>query len=306
MIKALSRLSAEAMLRFRSRQDAGDRGFVLIAAIWIAGLLAVTATAFLATTTAQIFLARNVSQGARLDAAASGMARLTAYNLAMANGPAVGKPVAKSCTWGDDIVITAVVQDQSGLIDLNTASPNLLLALLTGLSGEAEEAQQIFDAIQDYKDPDQISLSGGREVNHYDGKPYGPKNAPFETPFELDQIPQISDALFLRLQSLVTVQSQQAGVDLSKAPEELLNALKAGLQAGTELSQFNVPSSDRMFAIDVIASRKGGGSFHRRMVVNLLRQPERPFAVLEWRRANGAVPVNISSSPVGPCIIARS
>ncbi len=301
-----SHLIAVVTKLINSNRDAGDNGFALIAVIWIAGLLAVTATAFLTTTTAQIFLARNVSEETRLDAAASGMARLMAYNLAVLSGPFAGRPVYDSCLWSADILITQSVQDQSGLIDLNTASPNLLLALLTGLSGKADEAQQVYNAIQDYKDPDQLALSGGNEATHYDNKPYGPKNAPFETPFELDQIPQISDALFLRLQALVTVQSQQAGVDLAKAPGELLSLLNTGVQAGTDLQQFNVPSSERMFAIDVVAHRRGGGTFHRRMTINVLHQPERPFTVLEWRRADSATPDKKTANVIRSCFNGKS
>jgi hypothetical protein len=76
----------------KSRED----GFVLIAVIWIAGLLAITATAFLSLTTSHIFLARNVAESQVLDGAASGMASLVSYQLAQSNA-AQPAPEWKRC-----------------------------------------------------------------------------------------------------------------------------------------------------------------------------------------------------------------
>ena len=285
----------------KSRED----GFVLIAVIWIAGLLAVTATAFLSLTTSQIFLARNVAESQILDGAASGMATLASYELAQSNS-AQKSPVWQSCVWNADITVTFRIQDQGGLADLNTANPDLMLALLSGLTRNPARARNIYQEMQDFKDPDQVSSTGGEEPAHYDGKSYGPKNAPFETPFELDQIPSIDNDEFVALQNFVTVQSQQSGLDLIIAPKQLEGLLKAGIVAGVDVQKFNIPSPARIYAIDAIARRKGGGTFQRRTVINLLRQPEKPFAILEWRRVNSSSDDQDGPTPTQPCFNARS
>jgi general secretion pathway protein K len=285
----------------KSRED----GFVLIAVIWISGLLAVTATAFLSLTTSQIFLARNVAESQVLDGAASGMATLTSYELAQST-VVQQPPQWKNCVWSREITVSLHVQDQGGLVDLNTANPDLMLALLSGLTKNPERAQKIYEEIQDFKDPDQVSFSGVQEPALYAGKSYGPKNAPFETPFELDQIPSINDDEFIALQGLVTVQSQQSGLDLAAAPKELTNLLKTGIAGGIDVQQFNIPSPARVYAIDAIAQRKGGGSFQRRTIINLLRQPEKPFAILEWRRASTFPNDKNVPPPTQPCFNARS
>jgi general secretion pathway protein K len=283
-----------------------EDGFVLIAVIWFAGLLAVSATAFVATTTAQIFLARNVSEEMRLDGAASGVATLTAYNLSQPDAKISELSKWQTCAWNTDINVTWLVQDQGGLVDLNTANPDLLLALLTGLTKNPQLARKILTEVQDFKDPDQIAASGSAEPTLYNGKAYGPKNTPFETPFELDQIPDISDELFLALQNLVTVQSQQQGIDLTVAPDFLQALLKAGVRSGVDIQEFNVPSPARVYAIDAVAHRGGGGTYHRRAMVNLLRQPEKPFAMLEWRRSNTETAPKTEVKPSTPCFNARS
>jgi general secretion pathway protein K len=282
-----------------------EDGFVLIAVIWIAGLLAVTATAFLSLTTSQIFLARNVSESVLLDGAASGMATLASFELAQSN-PMQRSPQWQSCSWNADITVNIRIQDQGGLVDLNTANPDLMLALLSGLTRNPQRARKIYAEIQDFKDPDQLSSSGGQEPAQYDGKSYGPKDAPFETPFELDQIPSLSDDEFIALQYLVTVQSQQSGLDLAIAPRELVVLLKAGIISGVDVQQFNTPSAARIYAIEAIATRKGGGVFERRTVINLLRQPEKPFAILEWRRANSIPNDQSTPKPERPCFNVRS
>jgi general secretion pathway protein K len=285
----------------KSRED----GFVLIAVIWIAGLLAITATAFLSLTTSQIFLARNVAESQVLDGAASGVATLESYELAQSN-TAQETPQWKSCAWNADISVSFRIQDHGGLVDLNTANPDLMLALLSGLTRNPARARRIYAEIQDFKDPDQLSSSGGQEPSEYAGKTYGPKDAPFETPFELDQIPSLSDDEFQALLSFVTVQSQQSGVDLSKAPQELKVLLKAGGTAGVDVQQFNIPSPARIYAIDAIAKRKGGGTFARHTLINLLRQPDKPFAILEWRRTNNYPNALSIPKPARPCFSARS
>jgi general secretion pathway protein K len=282
-----------------------EDGFVLIAVIWIAGLLAVTATAFLSLTTSQIFLARNVTESQVLDGAASGMATLASYDLAQSN-TVQGAPQWTNCAWNREIAVTIHVQDQGGLVDLNTASPDLMLALLSGLTKSRDRARNIFEEMQDFKDPDQVSVSGGQEPTIYIDKSYGPKNAPFETPFELDQIPSIADNEFITLQQFVTVQSNQSGLDLTAAPIELVDLLKSGIGAGRDVQQFNIPSPARVYALDTTARRTGGGIFQRHTVINLLRQPEKPFAILEWRRASSFSSDNDQPPATRPCFNARS
>jgi general secretion pathway protein K len=307
IIKHVLKFIVKSILRWLSNRcepkaaDGSNAGFVLIAIIWIAGLLAVSATAFIATTTAQIFLARNVSEGMRLDSAASGVARLVAYRLASQEALSASSLQGLACQWNKDIEVLFRVQDQGGLVDLNTSSPDLLMALLNAMTGDLQKSRDIYQAIQDFKDPDKESMQGGVEPERYSGKVYGPKNAPFETPLELDQIPEISDALFLRIQTFVTVQSQQSGIDLAVAPENLKKMLESGLQSNADVQLFNQPSPSRIFTIDAVAYRKSGGVFQRRTMVNILRQPERPFATLEWRRASTIQRPSPASKAITPC-----
>ena len=263
-----------------------DSGFVLISVIWIAGLLAVITTAFTLSVRSHILAGGNVISGERAEHIADGMARLAAYRLA--TEPAAGQDASvngapHTCAWSEDARLSVAVQDQGGLVDLNTASPQLVSGLLTGLGMPRDQAAPLLHAIRDYRDPDSQGADGGTEPLTYDGKPFGPKNAPFSAIEELDQIPGLDDESFHKLLRLVTVQSQQPGIELATAPDELLHAL--GIDRSLEEAlQYSSPSPRRVFAIDVAVELKDRSRFVRHALVSLLRQPDRPFAILAWQQ----------------------
>ena len=187
--------------------------------------------------------------------------------------------------------------DQASLV------PKTISQSFEGLTRAPQLSRRILGDIHDFKDPDHLSAHGGDEPANYENTTLGPKNSPFESPFELDRIPSISNQLFSRLQDFVTVQSQQAGFDLDKAPEDLLVTINSGLKPGTDMQIYNQPSPTRIYTIDTVAQRGGGGRFHRKVMINLLWQPEKPFAILEWQRSSGEHYAKIipTGSPF-PCI----
>jgi general secretion pathway protein K len=267
----------------KSESPDKDSGFVLVSVIWIAGLLAVVATAFAITVRSHTLAGSNVIYNTRAESVADGAALATALRLAMpanAYEPLKLNGEPAYCQWSSDIAVAISIQDQGGLVDLNTASPALLSSLLRGLGADEAKSAEIFSALQDFRDPDSQSASGGAEPAVFQGKAYGPKNAPLAIPEEIDQVPELDDALFHKLMPFVTVYSQQPGIDLSSAPQKLLDLL------GTRESslRFASPSPAKIFSIDVIAELKNGSRYRRQALVSLLRQPDRPFAILAWRR----------------------
>jgi general secretion pathway protein K len=254
----------------------GRDGFVLIAVIFITGLLAITTTAFVANVRSNTMFARALLYNQQLEAAADGMARLTAFHFATRD---VSKPFPTqfACRWNDDISIHYEIQDQAGLVDLNTANPVLLIALLQGLGKSEAEASAITAAIADYKDPDSQAQGGGDEAAQYQTPTTGPSNGPFVVIEELDRIPLIDDELYKKLLPLVTVHSQQPGFDLSQASKTLLDTV-----GPDKAANYASPSPARVYSISVTAKREKGGTFTRSSIVALTGQPDRPFALLKW------------------------
>ena len=256
-------------------------GFVLIAVIFITGLLAITTTAFVADVRSNTLFARALLYNQQLEAAADGMARLVAFQIATRDQ---GKPVQTEfhCRWNTDIFTTVRIQDQGGLVDVNTASPDLLKSLIQGLGKSSVEADAIVSSIEDYKDADATTIQGEPETVSYQEGSVGPNDGPLVTVEELDRIPTIDEKLYKSILPFVTVHSQQTGFDPSTAPQFLLGALQIAGVGPDQLSRFASPTPARVYSISVIATRESGASFTRVSIISLTGQPDKPIATLKW------------------------
>jgi general secretion pathway protein K len=109
------------------------------------------------------------------------------------------------CGHGDAAVAIAVT-DVGGLVDLNAASASLLEWLLRGLGVAPDKAVALAAAIVDFRDEDDVPAVNGAEsaAYHAAGLAHGPKNAPFETLTELDQVLGMDLALLNRLRAVAS------------------------------------------------------------------------------------------------------
>lgn len=265
----------------------GRRGFALITVIWISGLLAVMAGSFAVSVRSHTLASANTLYNLRAEYIADGAALLAALRLAQWSAgepPYALNGIARGCIWSGGEEVWIAVQDHGGLVDLNTASPVLLTRLLESLSDSSVDAADLAARIRDFRDPDSVDGRQQPEEAHYAGLTWRPKDAPFAVPEELDQIPGLTFEQFKSLRTLVTVQSQQTGIDPQRAPAKLLTAL--GIYGGNnpDAIQFSSPSSGRVFGIESAVRLKNGSSYVRQTVVGLVRQPGRPYATLSWQR----------------------
>jgi general secretion pathway protein K len=276
-------------------KDRGDRAFILVSVIWLAGLMAVIASAFAINIRVQILSGANQVQSAKAELISDGLVYLTAWKLAAANDASKLFPLngrAWTCQWAEGVEAQIAVQDQSGLIDLN-AAPAILLARASQSAGlSAEAAQKLVAAIEDFRDSDSDAVGGGSEPETYEGMNFGPKNAPFHAVEEIDQLPGVNDEVYRRLAPLLTVYSLQPGFDPALMPAELkrLLGITNDNKVPSELAAFAAPSHGSAFGIDVAVTLKSGAVFRRHAIVTMLRQPERPFAIFGWQRDTGEAP----------------
>lgn len=106
-----------------------------------------------------------------------------------------------------DASIEIRIVDESGKVDLNGASPDLLRRLLLAVGVPDPQASSLAAAIVDYRDPDDLLTPGGAESSEYKaaGLPYGPKNQPFEAVSELQRVLGMDQRLYEALRPYVTV-----------------------------------------------------------------------------------------------------
>jgi len=114
------------------------------------------------------------------------------------------------------LTVTAAIEDESGRLNINTATKEMLMAL----PGMTEEAA---DSILDWRDSDEEPRPAGAEWDYYLAlpSPYEAANGAFETPDELRLVRGIDREIFEGdgteeapgLRGLVTVHSGEANVD---------------------------------------------------------------------------------------------
>jgi general secretion pathway protein K len=274
-----------------------------VSVLWLLALMILVTMVLLTTVRVDVRGAGQFVHLAEAEALADGVMRLAALRLGDrdrrpldAGLPRDGTPLL--CRHGDAAVAIAVT-DAAGLVDLNAASPALLEWLLGGLGVPPDRAATLAAAIVDFRDEDDISGVNGSETAAYRaaGLAHGPKNAPFETVTELDQVLGMDIALLNRLRAVTTVHSRQPGIDPAAAPPEILAVAAAlsgargvaappvdsGTPARADIpSTFRIPSRARTYRVIVRAQLPDGGRFAREAEIEPERTAPLGFQIREW------------------------
>jgi general secretion pathway protein K len=255
--------------------SSSERGFVLVPAVWLAGLIGIALSAFLMEIRTDTRAAANLISNAKAEFLADGLVRVIAFDLAARGMSPTSGQVAK-CRLNREFFALLRVQDQAGLVDLNAASGATLQELGRILGLDPSSVRNVADRIMDFRDQDDSPQPNGAEAKDYRaaGLSYLPKNKPFEDVYELRQVMGLSNAEFELLRSFVTVQSVQDGIDPTVAPGKLK------LSEGSKIPI--VTSQQQSFAVDVLVLENAGAGFYRHALIRVLRRPDRPFAILEW------------------------
>jgi general secretion pathway protein K len=210
----------------RSRpRSTSERGFVLVAVLWIIAALAALAvifSAYLANSARSLAVNDNLLQG---EALVSGAVELTAYQLGLSgdNRPARGSFHTR--LNGAELSVSFVTENAR--IDLNSASKDLLAGLMSTLGATSESAGEYADRIMAWRTR---AAQGGATANEDSlysaaGKSYGPRQAPFAHVNELGLVLGLPQALVERALPFVTIFSGSPGVDVVDAKPEVIAAL---------------------------------------------------------------------------------
>jgi general secretion pathway protein K len=291
---------------------ARERGIALIAVLWGVALLAMLARSFAQTARTETLIARNLAEGAKAAAAAEA----AVYRAIMALlDPVPGR------RWRDDGHVYAFafggsevrvsIQDEGGRIDLNAAPDELLRGLFRSVGLDDAQSAALAAAVADWRDEDDLPRTAGAEASDYRaaGLGHGPRNRPFQAIEELRQVLGVSRPLYERLEPAITVHSQRASVNMATAPPQVLHSLpdmdddkvRALLQereraiaaaaaarpGGGEAGRSPARSRIGVHAIHAESRTAGGAAFSREVVVRMTGEPDEPYALLVWKRADG-------------------
>ena len=257
-----------------------DRGFALLIVLWALVPLSLLFITLAASARSEAQLTANLRSAAELSAAADGAIETAIFGLLQgAPAPRTPQPLRLA---GADIVLN--FESLSGLVNPNTASPELLQALLLRLGAPPAQATTAATSITEWRTPGDRSARGVAKAAEYRdaGLDHGPPGAPFETLGELRELRGMTPALLALLLPHLTLYSE-ADPDPAEATPIVRRALlDLGLRVGR-----GQPSS-QVVRITAVAAQNGARVARRAIIRVRPAQSGRGWRVLEWDNWFGA------------------
>ncbi len=219
------RATAIANARRPSRQP---RGVAFVLVMWVIAMLSVLLGSFALVARTEGLQSRHLFDTATARYAAEAGLNLAIYGLSQSDPEqkwmADGRPYSFVF---DNVQIEVSLTDDSGKIDINAADPVALTNLFKGAGLEQEQAEQLADAIQDWRDPDDLTSLHGAERDDYRaaGLPYSPRNAPFETLSEIQQVFGMNYEIYSKIEPAITMFSGRSTPSAAYAPMQAMMAI---------------------------------------------------------------------------------
>ena len=217
----------------------GMRGAALLLVLWLVALLTALVGAYALTARIEALQGRVGSRGAMAQEIARAGMEYALVRVADRNPETHWQPNGRAYAWrfdGHDVQVRII--DETGKVDLNQADVPRLSRLVQVLGEPPDASDALAAAIVDWRDADDLSQPvGGAEDGDYAaaGRPYGAKDAPFETIAELEQVLGMTPDLYARLEPFLTLYSGRGQPDATYAQGPVLVAM--GMDATAWLAQ---------------------------------------------------------------------
>ena len=215
------------------------RGAALLLVLWLVALLTALVGAYALTARIEALQGRVGSRGAMAQEIARAGMEYALVRVADRNPETHWQPNGRAYAWrfdGHDVQVRII--DETGKVDLNQADVPLLSRLVQVLGEPPDASDALAAAIVDWRDADDLGQPvGGAEDGDYAaaGRPYGAKDAPFETIAELEQVLGMTPDLYARLEPFLTLYSGRGQPDATYAQGPVLVAM--GMDATAWLAQ---------------------------------------------------------------------
>lgn len=276
--------------RIATRGD--DRsGFVLVSVLWIVVLIVSLSSLFVHVIGTHLRANSAYIRAAAAEAAADGAIRLVAHRLASSLGEEKNAPLPRNGAWFgcrlfETLSAQISVQDQDGLLDINHAPVRLLERALQASLG-ASEGSRVARLVAEFR-------ASNADLDLAEGlSPMAPPGVSgsrsYDTVEELIAFGRIDHDRAEKAFPLLTVYSRSDGIDPRSAPRELLDLFRRNRPGALEEAdasgippEFVRMSRGRFYSIIAEVGTGSTGRSVRRAVVELIRQPNRPFSVREW------------------------
>jgi general secretion pathway protein K len=296
--------------------------------MWALSILIVLSLGFGAAISGHLKTTRNAIDNARAEALADAGIQLAVLDLSgwrmrtvrEARFSRNGRPVR--CSLGNGDWLAIAVEDEVGKVDLNAADERLIAAALRA-AGVAEDAAEAHaQRILDYRDSDDARRPLGAEAPEYqDQGRTGPKNRPFDTIEEVEQVLGSAPGMADALRPYATIYSGQVTLDSNFAPRQLTAFLpgRGGPQSdhAAEASQIGGLSQmmgarrdsvsgagGRAFRVLSQARTAQGALFVREALVEFVANRPGAYLLRRWRKGlsdRGTIEQMLAIPDMPPC-----
>ena len=279
-----------------------QRGFVIVAVLWILIALSSLAVIFAVYLSAS---ARGMAIGdadLQNEALVSAGVELTAYQLILA-GDGDKKPVQGAFHFRmNDANVAVSFTSEAARIDLNLASKEVLAAFFAGLGVSKDAASEDAERVIGWRTlptPGNSDEEGAR----YAASGYSPRESPFVHADELTLVAGLSPALVDRALPFVTVFNGSSDIDDTIAAPEVVAAYRKSAGASKDLfgggmASMNDPTSDTSssvpprsdgpkakspcYRVETTINFANGRRSSSEVVI-VLGDKREPYHVLSWR-----------------------
>jgi general secretion pathway protein K len=255
--------------------DPSERGFALLIVLWSLVLLAFLGSQMAVAGRSETQLAANLRNGAIAEAAADGAVHEALFHLLDSSNRHWRADGSSREVRFPNASVQLRIRSEAGKVNPNTASPELLQALLHAVGADQRSAASIAAAIAEWRFPDAQSRASRYRAMGHD---YAPPGAPFETIGELGLVLGMTPELLARLSPHLSLY-HDGEPDPAAADAVVLQAMR---ELGTLPSSAGT-ADESVVAIIATADGTNGTRFVRRTVVRL-GGPDRgrPYRILTW------------------------
>lgn len=238
-------------MRHPAEQRRGQAGLALIAVLWVVAALTILAAGMLTLVKGHTRALGSFQSQIRADVLGDAGAQLALRQVLERR-----EQFLRFQRLSFDIEGTPVEVDVipvSGLISLNGAQESLLVDLFVHGGGlSPDKARALAQRVMDWRDPDGVAMPQGAEDDAYAaaGSRYRTRGTGFQAPEDLLQVLGVDYDLYVRIASLITVDSHLTAVDAGAAPDEVLRVLAGGdAEAASNYAQKRSGVGDGRFAV---------------------------------------------------------
>lgn len=202
-----------------------ERGFVIVAVLWILVALSALATIFAVYLSNSAQALAVTDAGLQTEALVSASLELTTYQLLLAGDKA--RPAPGSFRFRlDNAEVLVTFTSEAARVDLNFASKEMLANLFAVLGADQKVASESADRIVGWRTPPKADAANEEEALYgAAGLAYSPRQSSFTHVNELGLVLGVPPELVDRALPFVTVFSGSPNVDVLIAPPEVIAAL---------------------------------------------------------------------------------